>query len=195
MVRRGVVFEPTLAVHARPNDDAVGCVTPLMVALTRAAHEAGVALLAGTDFVAAAESEYPSLHQEIEILVSSGILTPLEAITAATRNPARALAIDATEGTIAAGKSVSLVVLGADPAADIKALRSVVTVFKRGREYPRRAIPAAGAGLGDSPGSTTGQVAWRVADHRATVADSGLYRAHALLNDVVHLARLAKVFQ
>jgi hypothetical protein len=137
MVRRGVVFDPTLAVHARPNDDDVGCVTPLMVALTRAAHEAGVTLLAGTDFVAGAESEYPALHQEIEILVSSGILTPLEAITAATRNPARALGVDATEGTIAAGKSASLVVLEADPAADITALRSVVTVFKRGREYPR----------------------------------------------------------
>lgn len=137
MARRGTLFEPTLAIHARPGDDAFGCTTELTTALTRAAHRSGVALLAGTDFIARDDDPYPSLHQEIEQLVASGVLTPLEAITAATRHGARALGLDATQGTLEAGKIANLVILDGDPSQDIRALRRVAIVIKRGRIYRR----------------------------------------------------------
>jgi imidazolonepropionase-like amidohydrolase len=137
MARRGTVFDPTLVVQSRPDIEKYGCTSKLLVALTRAAHRAGVTIAAGTDFHADAADLYPALHQEIELLVSSGVLTPLEAITAATRNGARALGREKIEGTIEPGKLANLVILTADPSQDIRALRTVVTVVKRGQLYAR----------------------------------------------------------
>lgn len=137
MARRGTVFDPTLVLQSRPGLEQFGCTSALLVALTRAAHQAGVTIAAGTDFHADPADLYPSLHQEIELLVSSGVLTPLEAISAATRNGARALGLEKTLGTIEPGKAANLVILTADPSRDIRALRTVSTVVKRGRFYAR----------------------------------------------------------
>ena len=137
MVRRGTVFDPTLVLQSRPAVARFGCTSELLVALIRAAHRAGVSIAAGTNFHANEADLYPSLHQEIERLVSSGVLTPLEAITAATRNGARALGREKIQGTIEPGKLAHLVILTADPSRDIRALRSVVTVVKHGRLYAR----------------------------------------------------------
>jgi imidazolonepropionase-like amidohydrolase len=137
MARRGTVFDPTLVVQSRPIFEKYGCTSKLLVALTRAAHRARVTIAAGTDFHADAADPFPSLHQEIEFLVSSGVLTPLEAIAAATRNGARTLGLEKTLGTIEPGKAANLVILTADPSRDIRALRTVITVVKRGRLYAR----------------------------------------------------------
>lgn len=137
MHRRGTIFEPTMAIHLRPSDDQFGCTTELMTALARAAHKTGVVMSTGTDFVAADDDPYPALHAEIEALVSTGILSPLEAITAATLNGAKALGLEKTQGTIEPGRLANLVVLERNPTRDIGALRSVVTVIKRGASYSR----------------------------------------------------------
>lgn len=130
MATRGIAFDPTLANHARPGDDEFGCTTELMVGIARAAKRAGVTLLAGTDFHAPEDAPFPSLLQEIELLVSSGVLTPLEAIAAATINPARAMGIDADFGSIAPGKAAAIVVLKSDPSLEIRALRDVAMVVR-----------------------------------------------------------------
>lgn len=137
MARRRTIFDPTLLVQSRAAIERIGCSAPLMVALARAAHRAGVPIAAGTDFVADTADPYPALHQELELLVSSGVLTPMEAITAATLNGARALGLEATLGSIEEGKVASLVILDADPSADIRALRTVMAVVKRGKMFPR----------------------------------------------------------
>jgi imidazolonepropionase-like amidohydrolase len=137
MARRGTVFDPTLVLQSRAAVEQFGCTSKLFVELTRAAHRAGVTIAAGTDVHADGAELYPALHQEIELLVSSGVLTPLEAITAATHNGARALGLEKTLGTIEPGKLANLVILTADPSRDIRALRTVVTVVKRGRLYAR----------------------------------------------------------
>jgi imidazolonepropionase-like amidohydrolase len=137
MVRRGTLFEPTLNSAFRPDNDIYGCNGELEASLTQAAHRAGVTLVAGTDHVASDTDPYPSLHQEIQRLVERGGLTPLEAISAATRHGAGALGLEATHGTIEVGKIANLVVLEADPSQEIKALRTVLTVIKRGKMYPR----------------------------------------------------------
>jgi len=137
MVGRGTVLEPTLAGRARPGDDRYGCTLDLVVGITRAAHRSGVPLVAGTDFPAGEEDPYPSLHREIEALVRHEVLTPLEAIVAATHNGARAIGIEDSHGTIESGKVVNIVVLDIDPTEDIRALGSVTMVIKRGKVHPR----------------------------------------------------------
>ena len=100
--------------------------------LTGLLHRAGVPLLVGTD---APEPYCPpgyALHQEMELLVASG-LTPAAVLQAATMNNARALKQDAHLGSVAAGKAADLVILDADPTADIRNTRKVVRVIHDGR--------------------------------------------------------------
>jgi imidazolonepropionase-like amidohydrolase len=63
--------------------------------------------------------------------------TPMQALTAATRNGGLSVREDADFGTIEAGKLANLVFTAKDPSHDIKALRTIVTTVKRGKAYPR----------------------------------------------------------
>ncbi|HEX4628132.1 MAG TPA: amidohydrolase family protein, partial [Gemmatimonadales bacterium] len=72
-----------------------------------------------------------SLHEELSLLVAAG-LTPLDAITAATRKGAELLHADSL-GHIAQGTVADLVVLDGDPARDIGATRRIAWVMVRGR--------------------------------------------------------------
>jgi imidazolonepropionase-like amidohydrolase len=76
----------------------------------------------------------------IEGLVELG-MTPSQAIVAATRNGAIASRRLADLGTIEPGKIADLVVLTADPLADISNLRKVAMVFKDGRAVDRARLP------------------------------------------------------
>jgi imidazolonepropionase-like amidohydrolase len=99
--------------------------------LTGLLHKAGVPLLAGTD---APEPYCPpgyALHQELELLVASG-LTPAAALRAATIDNARALKQQDRLGSVAAGKLADLVVLTADPTADIRNTRAIEVVVRGG---------------------------------------------------------------
>src|SRR3989441_9964140 len=110
--------------RARPRQDQ----------FVREFKRAGGLLAAGSD--AANQPLVPglSLHEEMSLLVAAG-LTPLEAITAATRKGAELMHADSL-GRIAPGKVADLVVLDADPAADIGATRRSAWVMIRGRMIP-----------------------------------------------------------
>ena len=92
---------------------------------------AGGAIVAGSD--AANQLLIPgySLHEEMALLVGAG-LTPLEAITAATRRGAQLLRADSL-GILMPGKVADLVVLNADPTRNIAATRNIALVVIRGR--------------------------------------------------------------
>jgi hypothetical protein len=107
--------------------------------LMRQMHEAGVELLAGTDTPIVRNVPGFTLHDELMCLVESG-LTPIEAIQAATRNPARCLGLEKELGTVEAGKRADLVLLGADPLADIHNTTRIEAVVADGRLYDRRAL-------------------------------------------------------
>src|SRR5438445_5992070 len=94
-------------------------------------RRAGGSIAAGSD--AANQLLIPgySLHEEMSLLVAAG-LTPLEAITAATRRGAQLLHADSL-GMIAQGKVADLVVLNANPAGGIGATRNIAMVMIRGR--------------------------------------------------------------
>lgn len=107
--------------------------------IVRQANAAGVPILAGTDAIGApGEGPLPHLHDELELLVTQGGLTPLQAIRAATLAPARVLGIDGERGTIAIGMAADLVILTDDPAADIRATRTIEAVYRNGRRFERK---------------------------------------------------------
>lgn len=93
-------------------------------------HSSGVRILAGSDAPAGGPLG-SALHAELEYLVAAG-LTPAEALAAATRNAAIALGQIHRIGTIRAGMIADLVVLDADPLADIRNIRAIRHVMLGG---------------------------------------------------------------
>ena len=104
-------------------------------ATVRRLQDAGVILGAGTDIVAPPWA----LHTELEELVASG-LTPGEAFAAATSTAARILGVEQDIGTIAPGRIADLVILDADPLADIRNTRKIWRVIQGGRVVDRDAL-------------------------------------------------------
>jgi adenine deaminase len=99
--------------------------------LTGVLYRAGVTILAGTDAPEPLICPGFSLHQELEMLVESGI-PPGAAINCATMNNARILKQDKNLGSIAVGKLADLVLLCDDPLKDIRNTRSISKVIRAG---------------------------------------------------------------
>ncbi len=106
-------------------------------AVTLQLQRAGVTLVTGTD---AAYLHPPgfSLHDELDLLAEAG-LTPAEILRAATINCA-ALFPSADAGAVAAGKRADLVLLNANPLADIRNAHDIHAVVLRGRVLDRAAL-------------------------------------------------------
>lgn len=100
-------------------------------------QSAGVKLMTGSDF-GANPLLFPGwgIHDEMALLVKAG-LTPMEAIQAATRNPATFLRLDKSVGTIEKGKLADIVVLGANPLEDINNTRKITAVLFEGQMFDR----------------------------------------------------------
>jgi hypothetical protein len=96
-------------------------------------HRSGAGFLAGSD-TGPWNRMLPgfSLHDELQRLVAAGF-TPLEALQAATLNPARALSLTDSVGAIRVGLGGDLLLLDADPLIDIANLRRIRAVVIRGR--------------------------------------------------------------
>jgi len=102
-----------------------------ILALVGGFHRAGGTVMAGTDCPNVAIVSGFSLHRELELLVRAG-LSPMEAIMAATRRPAERLGRGDVFGTIAVGRSADLLLLAADPLADIRNVGRIERVIARG---------------------------------------------------------------
>jgi len=103
-----------------------------LMANTKIFHDAGMRLAAGTDAgVTGTHHGWASLR-EIELMVKGG-LTPLEAIRAGTLDSARALGIEATTGSVEAGKTADLVLVEGAPHENIAELHRVHGTFFNGR--------------------------------------------------------------
>lgn len=101
-----------------------------MMATVRELHKDGLTLVAGTD---QAIPGY-TLHRELELYVEAGF-TPMEALEAATSVPARVMGMERTVGTIEKGKRADMVLLDADPLADIHNTRRIVKTISAGAVY------------------------------------------------------------
>jgi imidazolonepropionase-like amidohydrolase len=104
------------------------------------AHRAGVAIVAGSDLASGRVPGF-TLHEELALLVDAG-LTPLEALRAATLTSARALKKDADLGTIERGKLADLILLDANPLADIRNTRRIAAVIAGGTVHDRAKLDA-----------------------------------------------------
>ena len=107
-----------------PNRDPNGvrCTNACRRACRRDLREmraAGVRILAGTDIGVLNVVPGQSLHEELALLVRDANLSPLDALRAATRDAAVFLGLEQEIGTIAAGKKADLILLDADPLADV----------------------------------------------------------------------------
>jgi len=103
--------------------------------LLRALRDAGAGLLLGADAPQVFNVPGFATLRELESLVAAG-LTPFEALQAGTRNPAIALGAPDSFGTIAAGKRADLLLLDADPLADIRNTWKRAGVVAGGRWLP-----------------------------------------------------------
>jgi imidazolonepropionase-like amidohydrolase len=99
-------------------------------------RRAGVRFMSGTDL--GNPYLYPgfSVHDELRLLVEAG-LSPLEALQAATLNPAEFLKVADSLGTLDTGKLADLVLLDADPLADIGNTARIRAVVLNGRLLTR----------------------------------------------------------
>lgn len=102
------------------------------LALVGQMHRAGVRVMAGTDSTTPWVFPGFSLHDELALLVQAG-LTPLQALQAATLEPARYLGMQDSLGTVEQGKVADLVVLDANPLEDIRNTTRIHSVVVRGR--------------------------------------------------------------
>ncbi len=100
-------------------------------------HRAGIPIAMGTDAGNPLTLHGPSVFLEMEALQRAG-LTPMEVIVASTRNGAMAMGRLADFGTVEAGKIADLVVLTADPTADIANVRRIDLVVRGGVVHRRR---------------------------------------------------------
>jgi len=139
MAKRGTMLDATLFVYSEQEEsEAWGG------AVVHEAWQKGIPITAGTDSLGSDKpGALPQIHEELRLLVERAGMTPLAAINAATQHGAHALGIEATRGTITPGKAADLVVLSADPTADIRHTRDIVYVFRDGRRYQPIADSAA----------------------------------------------------
>ncbi|MEE8247680.1 MAG: amidohydrolase family protein [Alphaproteobacteria bacterium] len=92
----------------------------------------GITVAAGSDAGNIGTLHGPALHRELELMVAAG-LTPAAVLVAATRGGARVMGRDGDHGTLAPGKLADMVILDADPLADIRNTRRIHLVVKGGR--------------------------------------------------------------
>lgn len=109
--------------------------------ITGQAHRRGVKILAGSDAPDSHAFYGSGLHDELDELVKAG-LTPGEALRTATLNPARFLGLEASHGSVDAGKWAELVLLDANPLENISNVRRIEAVVARDRIYERSQLAA-----------------------------------------------------
>jgi hypothetical protein len=103
--------------------------------LVRALHAGGAGILLGTDMGNPWVVAGFSAHQELANLVRAG-LTPWEALRAGTRSPAECLEQTDEFGAVAPGLRADLLLLNADPRADVANAAARAGVVVRGRWLP-----------------------------------------------------------
>jgi imidazolonepropionase-like amidohydrolase len=122
MVERNIFITPTLAIFYFDLEEGED-ILPSWVRSLKRAKKHGVKILLGTDTWADSVTPYGKFNiSEIKLLVDVLEMTPLEAITAATKHGAEACGIGDKIGTVEKGKLADLLVVKKDPVSDIEVL-------------------------------------------------------------------------
>ena len=102
-------------------------------------QSSSVPILAGTDSAAPYVIPGFALHEELALLVTAG-LSPMQALQAATRNPADFLGRLKNQGTIELGKTADLLLLDASPLDDVRNTQKIRAVILRGQLLDRQVL-------------------------------------------------------
>src|SRR5882762_7587076 len=100
----------------------------------RKVWEAGIPVAMGTDAGNIGTLHGPSVFREMEIMTQAG-LSPLQVLRSATSNGAKAMGMEREIGALAPGKLADLVILDADPLADVMNLSRIHRVIKDGKLF------------------------------------------------------------
>ncbi|MBT2595959.1 amidohydrolase family protein [Arthrobacter sp. ISL-72] len=135
MASRGTFFTPTMdaitsmAGSSNPILAARGKeYTPIIKAAVKAAHEAGVTVVAGTDSFG---SDVTPIGTEVRLLAEAG-LSPLDALRAATVNAAALLGWSENAGRLVRGSFADAVIVDSDPLTSGSALEGIRAVVAQG---------------------------------------------------------------
>jgi imidazolonepropionase-like amidohydrolase len=101
--------------------------------------DAGVPIVMGTDAGNIGTLHGPSVFREMALMHDAG-LTPLQVLRTATTNGAKAMGREKDLGAIDQGKLADLVLLDADPLADVGNLSHATKVIKDGVVYDPKAL-------------------------------------------------------
>jgi imidazolonepropionase-like amidohydrolase len=105
---------------------------PIAMKNLKKIYDAGILVALGTDSGATPiRVQGFAEHMELILMVQSG-LTPLQAISVATRNAAQLLRIADDHGTLEPGKEANFIVLEKDPSQDIHNTQTIRAVWKNG---------------------------------------------------------------
>ena len=104
--------------------------------MVRQLNQAGIPLLVGTDLIFPGIIPGFAVHEEMAIWQDAGI-SPADVLRSATIVPAQFMGLDHRLGTIAPGKTASMVLVGANPLADIRNAQQIRGVFLRGEYFSR----------------------------------------------------------
>jgi imidazolonepropionase-like amidohydrolase len=122
MVEKNIFLTPTLAIFYFDLEEDED-ILPSWVKSLKRAKKHGVKMLLGTDTWADSVTPYGKFNiSELKLLVDVLEMTPLEAITAATKHGAEACGIGDKIGTVEKGKLADLLVVKRDPVSDIEVL-------------------------------------------------------------------------
>ena len=100
----------------------------------RTVWDAGIVVAMGTDAGNIGTLHGPSVFREMALMAQAG-LTPLEVLRSATVNGAAVMGMEHDLGAIAPGRLADLVVLDADPLADVSNLSRISRVLKDGHSF------------------------------------------------------------
>ena len=122
----GTVYTATCT-PAKQSQQAAG----IRAANLQRVHAAGIPIAVGSAAGEPGVAHGVSIHAELEAMQMAGLATP-EVLNAATAGGALALGQSAECGSIDRGKRADLLLLSADPSVDIRNLRALSAVVRRG---------------------------------------------------------------
>ncbi len=132
MASKKVYLDPTVAIYKGRYTNSV---YDNGIKATRAAFEAGVPLIIGTDRgVNVQNFGHLPLIDEMEVLVKEVDIPILAIIRAATLNAANFLRIGNETGSIEVGKKANILIVDGNPLEDITNLSKVHSVYKNGKK-------------------------------------------------------------
>ena len=125
------------AARLKPEDqDTLTRLMDLSFRLVKDFDEAGVKMLAGSDYGGGWVIPGVSLHQEFDLLEKCG-LSPLKVLQMTTINGSEFLGIEKTSGSVETGKNANLVLLDGNPVESVQNLHRLAGVVRNGKYFSK----------------------------------------------------------